>query len=123
MEKEERRRYIFAQLTSLPNAFQYVEVTKYIEDLESQLKKQKEINKKAIEYINKMFSIKFCREIQQLKDEKQEIDYKNKIINELKDWLKSRWENGSESISFRESFLNTLNKLEKLERGASDDED
>lgn len=59
MEKEERRRYVFDQLTSLPNTFQYVEVTKYIEDLESQLKKQKEINKKAIEYINKMFSIKF----------------------------------------------------------------
>lgn len=43
MEKEEKRKYIFAQLNSLPNAFQYMEVTQYIKDLETQLKKQKEI--------------------------------------------------------------------------------
>ena len=43
MSKEDRRQYIFAQLVSLPNAMQYVEVTKYIEDLEQQVKKQKEV--------------------------------------------------------------------------------
>lgn len=43
MSKEDRRQYIFAQLGSLPNATQYVEVTKYIEDLEQQVKKQKEV--------------------------------------------------------------------------------
>ena len=51
MKKEERRRYVFAQVNSLPNAFQYVEVTQYIKDLENELKKQKEIIDKAIEYI------------------------------------------------------------------------
>ena len=51
MNKEERKKYIFAQLRSLPNATQYVEVTKYIENLEQQVKKQKEVNDKAIEYI------------------------------------------------------------------------
>ena len=51
MDKEERKKYIFAQLRSLPNATQYVEVTKYIENLEQQCKKQKEVNNKAIEYI------------------------------------------------------------------------
>ena len=51
MDKEERKKYIFAQLRSLPNATQYVEVTKYIENLEQQAKKQKEVNNKAIEYI------------------------------------------------------------------------
>ena len=55
MSKEDRRQYIFAQLVSLPNAMQYVEVTKYIEDLEQQCKKQKEINQKAIEYIKERF--------------------------------------------------------------------
>lgn len=43
MEKEEKRQYILAQLGSLPNATQYVEVTKYIENLEQQCKKQKEV--------------------------------------------------------------------------------
>ncbi len=52
MDKEERKKYIFAQLRSLPNATQYVEVTKYIENLEQQVKKQKEVINKAIEYIN-----------------------------------------------------------------------
>ena len=47
MSKEDRRQYIFAQLGSLPNAMQYVEVTKYIEDLEQQVKKQKEIINKV----------------------------------------------------------------------------
>ena len=42
MDKEERRKYIYAQLGSLPNAIQYVEVTKYIEDLEQQIKKQQQ---------------------------------------------------------------------------------
>ena len=51
MDKEERKKYILAQLRSLPNATQYVEVTKYIENLEQQVKKQKEVNDKAIEYI------------------------------------------------------------------------
>lgn len=43
MSKEDRRQYIFAQLGSLPNAIQYVEVTKYIEDLEQQVKKQQQV--------------------------------------------------------------------------------
>lgn len=50
MEKEERRQYILAQLGNLPNATQYVEVTKYIEDLEQQVQKQKEVIDKAIEF-------------------------------------------------------------------------
>lgn len=52
MEKEERRKYVFAQLESLPNAFQYVEVTQYIKYLETQLKKQKGIIDKTIETID-----------------------------------------------------------------------
>ena len=48
MDKEEKRKYIYAQLGSLPNTFQYVEVTKYIENLEQQVKKQKEAIDKAI---------------------------------------------------------------------------
>ena len=52
MSKEDRRQYIFAQLRSLPNAIQYVEVTKYIEDLEHQVKKQKEVIDKITAIIN-----------------------------------------------------------------------
>ena len=36
MNKEEERNYVFAQLSSLPNAFQYVSVTNYIENLEKE---------------------------------------------------------------------------------------
>lgn len=53
MDKGERKKYIFAQLRSLPNATQYVEVTKYIENLEQQCKKQKEVIDKAIKLIEK----------------------------------------------------------------------
>lgn len=59
MEKEERRRYVFAQLKSLPNAFQYVEVTQYIKDLETELKKQKEV----IDKLNDLLSDEFLEVI------------------------------------------------------------
>ena len=39
MNKEKKRKYIFAQLNSLPNAFQYVEVTNYIKSLEQENEK------------------------------------------------------------------------------------
>lgn len=55
MSKEDRRQYIFAQLGSLPNAMQYVEVTKYIEDLEQQVKKQKEVIDRIKEFIKELY--------------------------------------------------------------------
>ena len=51
MNKEEERNYVFAQLSSLPNAFQYVSVTNYIENLERENKQLKEIINKSLEYI------------------------------------------------------------------------
>ena len=51
MNKEEERNYVFAQLSSLPNAFQYISVTNYIENLEKENKKYKEVIEKAIEYM------------------------------------------------------------------------
>ena len=50
---EEERNYVFAQLSSLPNAFQYVSVTNYIENLERENKKYKEAIDKAIKLIEK----------------------------------------------------------------------
>ena len=52
INKEEERNYVFAQLSSLPNAFQYVSVTNYIENLERENKKYKEVIEKAIEYLD-----------------------------------------------------------------------
>ena len=43
MNREEERNYVFAQLSSLPNAFQYVSVTNYIENLERENKELKEV--------------------------------------------------------------------------------
>lgn len=56
MSKEDRRQYIFAQLGSLPNAMQYVEVTKYIEDLEQQCKQQKEVIDRIDKYIKPLIT-------------------------------------------------------------------
>ena len=50
MNKEEERNYVFAQLSSLPNAFQYVSVTNYIENLERENKQLKEHIKKYEHY-------------------------------------------------------------------------
>ena len=51
MNYKERKKYIFAQLRDLPNATQYVEVTKYFENLEQQCKKQKEVIDKITDLI------------------------------------------------------------------------
>lgn len=61
MNRDERRKYVFAQLNSLPNAFQYVEVTNYIKSLEQEneklnhykllYQKVKDRNDKAIEFV------------------------------------------------------------------------
>lgn len=93
MDKEEKRKYIFAQLGSLPNTFQYVEVTKYVENLEQQVKKQKEAINKIDNYINnydvfKVFSFPLMKrwEEQQVKSS---IDYefKTSLVKDLKDIL------------------------------------
>lgn len=65
MNRDERRKYVFAQLNSLPNAFQYVEVTNYIKSLEQEneklnhykllYQKVKERNDKAVEYMKPRF--------------------------------------------------------------------
>lgn len=52
MDKEEKRKYIFAQLRSLPNATQYVEVAKYIQDLEEQIETQQEVINKIYKKCN-----------------------------------------------------------------------
>lgn len=51
MSKIDRKKYVYAQLKSLPNAFQYVEVTQYIESLENQLKQQSNAIDECIEII------------------------------------------------------------------------
>ena len=76
MDKEERK-YIFAQLRSLPNATQYVEVTKYIDNLEQQCKKQKEVIDKANEFLK--HSIKYRED----EDIYQFIDIRYGILEPL----------------------------------------
>lgn len=51
MSKIDRKKYVYAQLKSLPNAFQYVEVTQYIESLENQLKQQSNAIDECIEFV------------------------------------------------------------------------
>ena len=94
MNKEEKRKYIFAQLRSLPNATQYVEVTKYIDDLIKHLfelqqenKKQKEVIDKAIEKIND-YKI-YCEENKGFTEYTDiEIEAIEPVISKLEDILK-----------------------------------
>ena len=60
MNREEERNYVFAQLSSLPNAFQYVSVTNYIENLEQENKKYKEVIKKALDFIDMHMYEDYC---------------------------------------------------------------
>lgn len=82
MNRDERRKYVFAQLNSLPNAFQYVEVTNYIKSLEQEneklnhykllYQKVKERNTEAIEYLEQQleYSKKDCIPARQFTCEK-----------------------------------------------------
>ena len=100
MNKEEERNYVFAQLSSLPNAFQYVSVTNYIENLERENKELKEHiekyehyckttgieelmkNKKYKEVINKAIDFIDCHFKEMVADEEaQEL---KSILNEVK---------------------------------------
>ena len=96
MSKEDRRQYIFAQLVSLPNAMQYVEVTKYIEHLEQQCKKQKEVIDKINNYIDnydifKVFSFPLMKRWEE-EQVKSSIDYefKTSLIKDLKEILEDK---------------------------------
>ena len=94
MNYKERKKYIFAQLRGLPNATQYVEVTKYFENLEQQCKKQKEVIDKLNNYIDdydvfKVFSFPLMKKWEE-NQVKSSIDYefKTSLIKDLKDILK-----------------------------------
>lgn len=52
MNKEERERYVLAQLRSLPNSFQYVEVINYINLLKEENTNLKQALNEIREYIN-----------------------------------------------------------------------
>ena len=71
MNKEERK-YIFAQLNSLPNAFQYVEVTNYIKSLEQQ-------NKELAKEID-LWTSKYNKEFDKNKELHNKIDKAIELI-------------------------------------------
>lgn len=54
MNKEEKKKYVFAQLKSLPNTFQYVEVVEYIKSLEQENANLKQSLNEIREYIKKI---------------------------------------------------------------------
>ena len=66
MNKEKKRKYIFAQLNSLPNAFQYVEVTNYIKSLEQE-------NKELAKEID-LWTSKYNKEFDKNKEQENKID-------------------------------------------------
>ena len=81
MNKEEERNYVFAQLSSLPNAFQYVSVTNYIENLEQENKELKEHIEKYEHYCKTTGIEELMKENQKYKEV---ID---KAIEYMKDFI------------------------------------
>ena len=82
MNKEEERNYVFAQLSSLPNAFQYVSVTNYIENLEQENKELKEHIEKYEHYCKTTGIEELMKENQKYKEE---IDKAIKLIEKIKE--------------------------------------
>ena len=115
MNKEEERNYVFAQLSSLPNAFQYVSVTNYIENLEREKKELKEHiekyehyckttgieelmkeNKKYKEIIDKASNfIDYNTKYRNSADIYQFVDIESEILEPLKFILELDEENGN----------------------------
>ena len=81
MNKEEERNYVFAQLSSLPNAFQYVSVTNYIENLERE-------NKELKEHIEKYEHYCKTTGIEELMKNKKYKEVIDKAINYIYDEIK-----------------------------------
>ena len=82
MNKEEERNYVFAQLSSLPNAFQYVSVTNYIENLEQENKELKEHIEKYEHYCKTTGIEELMKEN---KKYKEVIDKTIKLIEKAKE--------------------------------------
>ena len=82
MNKEEERNYVFAQLSSLPNAFQYVSVTNYIENLERENKELKEHIEKYEHYCKTTGIEELMKEN---KKYKEVIDKAIKLIEKAKE--------------------------------------
>ena len=82
MNKEEERNYVFAQLSSLPNAFQYVSVTNYIENLEQENKQLKEHIEKYEHYYKTTGIEELMKEN---KKYKETIDKAIKLIEKAKE--------------------------------------
>ena len=88
MNKEKKRKFIFAQLNSLPNAFQYVEVTNYIKELEQENKELHNKIDKAIEITHKILMNNADNRMICSKEEEEYFDWLDKEMLEQEKILK-----------------------------------
>ena len=79
MNREEERNYVFAQLSSLPNAFQYVSVTNYIENLERENKELKEHIEKYEHYCKTTGIEELMKENKKYKEVIDKLSYQIKL--------------------------------------------
>lgn len=86
MNEEENRKYVFAQLNSLPNTFQYVEVTQYIKNIEQENQQLKEeinkISKKELKIMQMLRSIELCTLTKERIDQIEEVMFELGCNNE-----------------------------------------
>ena len=117
MNKEEERNYVFAQLSSLPNAFQYVSVTNYIENLEQENKQLKEHIEKYEHYCKTTGIEEIMKENKKYKEVIDKIKeyitiYRSYEDINGKDYLKGRDEIGTLSLSQVDKLLDILKEVE-----------
>lgn len=102
---EEKRKYVLAQLNSLPNAFQYMEVKSYIEQLEQENQYLKEVNsfsKRELYKINKErleANLKLAKENENLK---LRIDRNNSILAIMNSKLEEENKELKEKLKMKE---------------------
>ena len=113
MNKEEERNYVFAQLSSLPNAFQYVSVTNYIENLERENKELKEHIEKYEHYCKTTGIEELMKENKQLKEEneflKSEIEEAKRIFQKYLEYIGERDERINKAIKYIEDTYYSKN--------------
>jgi len=80
MNQEEKRKYVFAQLNSLRNPFQYVEVANFIKSIEQENQQLKEIEKEH-QKINGELMTRINKAIEFV-DNWQDIWYSNSMLDD-----------------------------------------
>ncbi len=114
MTKEERKRYVLAQLNSLPNAFQYIEVTNYIDLLEQENQQLKEQIKQYENPEDLTLMFMYCdeRSKDKIRQLENQLKQRDGFIDELEEFIYNKSRMQAPDYKHREfEGRNDLNEL------------